>query len=426
MRDFPLRQIAWFLCVWSCCASVHAQARPGKLRPFPRSVLPLERDYLISADTDGSPLAAGTKINVRLSSGKQYDGLIVSDVQSGKTASTFRGISFERQAGLPSKLQVSTMSIIQEGDRQFEVLSDPASKAWVLLDQQKRDEVATGRLSKKGHSLWSKPSTEDAAAAIEEAKARFAKANELFPGSSFFLTETAYFLFYTDMPRNQVAGYIANLDAMYDQLCLMYGVPTGDNIWYGKCPVLVFQDQSMFLRFEDAVMGYVPAGPVQGLHHGFSDGKVFVTVYRGDDPAFFAAVLVHETTHGFNHRFRSNSGLPNWVEEGIADFVAGAVVTASPETGVRQREAADRVRVSRSLGGAFFQPDSPLERWQYGAASSLVSVLIQRDPNLFRAFLVAMKEGYTWEEALDLTYGLKPEELLQLYSRAIGVPGVQP
>jgi len=306
------------------------------------------------------------------------------------------------------------------------VLSDPAAKAWVLLDLQKRDEVASERLRQEGNTLWEALSEDDIAEAMKGYRDQFAKADELFPGRRFFLTETNYFLFYTDMPPNQVNGYIASLDAMYDQLCLMYGIPKGTNIWYGKCPVVVFQDRDMFLRYEAQVMGNSNAEQAQGLHHGYSDGRSFVVVYRGDDPAFFGAVLVHETTHGFNHRYRSNVNLPNWVDEGIADFVAGSVVRASQETSRRQQEAAQTLRASRSLGGNFFANNAQLDRWQYGAASSLVHLMVQRDPNLFRAFLVAIKEGYRWPDALDLTYGLKPEELLALYAQSIGTPGLQP
>src|SRR5262249_9174659 len=72
---------------------------------------------------------------------------------------------------------------------------------------------------------------------------------------------------------------------------------------------------------------------------------------RGNDPNDFGQMLVHETSHGFIHRYKTKAQLPNWVDEGMADLIGAEMVPAS--TAVRNREikAIQQMAEQRSLGG---------------------------------------------------------------------------
>ena len=163
----------------------------------------------------------------------------------------------------------------------------------------------------------------------------------------------------------------------------------------------------------------------QGLYHGSSDGGVVITVYRGNDPAFFACVLVHETAHGFLHRLRSNVDIVSWLNEGIADWIAGVTVPASNAVARRQSDGIAFMRTNHSMGG-FFEKDKRLSRTEYGIASNLTEFMLQTDSNLYRAFLMAIKDGYSIEESLKLTYDCTPADLIQSYGNSIGVPDLRP
>jgi hypothetical protein len=106
--------------------------------------------------------------------------------------------------------------------------------------------------------------------------------------------------------------------------------------------VIAFVNKQMYDQFEREVMSNPKAEGTAGLPHGFSDGRVVVTCCRGDDPAFFAHVLVHESAHGFLYRFRSNVHINSW----IYDWVAEVVVQGSAFTSRRQSDAV--VNMSRT------------------------------------------------------------------------------
>jgi hypothetical protein len=165
---------------------------------------------------------------------------------------------------------------------------------------------------------------------------------------------------------------------------------------------------------------------IAGLNHQFSDGRVLTSVYRGNDPVFFASLLVHETSHGFLHRIRSSGRIPPWMNEGLAEWIAQVVVPQSDVVQGRFSEALPILRSQGSLGGDFLDDSGRIESWQYGASAVLTQFLISTDANAYRAMITAIKEGYTWQEALDVTFGLKPEELAFAFGRSIGIPQLRP
>jgi len=406
-----------------------AIAAPPKItavKSVPRAILKLERDYIAPVGTDDAAIKAGTVVDVLLQSGKRYDALEIADIQLAKTANTFRAITFKPSKGNPSRLAPNTLYQLRTDDRVFDVVSDPAAKAWLLLDQTKRDEVAAARLGSRQEQLWGTPSPEDVREALAFYEELFQKAQTMFPMQRFSRVETKYFLFFTDMPPQQVAGYIASLDAMYDQLCVLFGLPKDTNIWLGKCPVIAFLNRQMFQQFEAEHMDVPDTTGFAGLNHQWSDGRVVTVCARGDDPVFFAVILVHETSHGFLHRMRSSGDIPPWMNEGIADWIAAIVVPQSDHIANRMAEAIPRIRATGSLGGDFLDDDGTIDRWQYGVAATVTQYLVSTDANAYRALITGIKEGYSWQEALELTYGATSAELAAAYGRQIGIPNLRP
>lgn len=403
-------------------------AAPPKLaavKQVGRTLLKIDQDYIAPLGSEDAPLKRGMKVDLYLQSGKKLESVEINELQPGKQKNSIKVLGITTSKGAKQKLQANTLLHVATDEGGFDFVHDPASKSYLALDLARRDELASARLAKTGHSLWEDPSDEVRKSAIEESKALFQKAKDLFPDHAFQFQETEFYLFFTDMPADQIAGYVANLDTMYRQLCVAFGILPDKNIWKGKCAVIAFLESDTFQKFEVAGMRNQASAGAQGLCHSAGDGGVVITVYRGNDPAYFASVLVHETAHGFVHRFRSNVHITSWLNEGIADWIAGVAVPATNAISRRQSDGIAFMRTNGSMGG-FFDEGKKLTPTDYGIASNLTQFMLQSDPNLYRAFLTGIKDGYSIEEALKLTYGATPFELIQSFGNSIGISELRP
>lgn len=391
---------------------------------------PLSAQQPAAESTPDLQSLVGAVVDVHLATGKPLLRVEVVKLVPGKSQGAIRSLSV-RPAGTQRVQLVPCANVVElfrDGKpldvafdkRTRELAHDPAKRQARLDHEAKVEQQLRARRAR----LWEEIPAAEVTAFIEEEKKFFAEVAEKMQ-IKLELTETEYFLFYTDMPAADVKIYTDYLDAMYAMLCEAYGYPETRNIWRGKCPIVAFAASGDFYRFEEQIAKNPDPFGAQGICHLSTSGRAYVSCYRGNDPAFFATVLVHETAHGFNHRFKSTVFFPPWVEEGVADWVAGAVVTKSGEVKRRQREAADRIRQSRSLEG-FFAPDAKLDRWQYGLGSSMVELLLRIDASRYRRFLEGMKEGLEPDAALQAAYGFGIVELTRRYGELIGVPNLQP
>jgi len=429
MHDFVRFSGVALMSAGLCIAATLSRAAPAQnrgktARAGVRTVLKSERDYLVGAAD--SPLVAGAKVDLLFQNGKRLDGMVVTDVRSGTADGTLRSLGVKSSKGKRQNIRPDTVARILIARKPFDVLLDADSNEFVLLDLARRDEVVAERLRSSGQRLWSGPSQGGPYRTVAEYKRDYVdKVQALFRDQAFQLNETQYFLFYSNISPDQAEGVVADLDRMYVELGKLFGLLKETNIWRGKCVVLAFAEKSEFERCEVEVMGRPPNPTAQGLCHPFEDGKVVVTCYRGSDPNFFRSMLVHETTHGFVHLYRSNAGVPSWINEGLADWVANLVVSESTVVPRRQRDALAKARAMGSMGG-MFNAQGNIDVWQYGLASGLTEFLIQTNLQAYGGLITLVKEGVTWQDALRELYGVTPEELAAEYGRSNGLAGLQP
>jgi hypothetical protein len=372
---------------------------------------------------------AGKTISIQLSSGKGLAEVEVLAVVAGTEPGSIKSLNVKvNEQGKKQLVGAATVVEIFEGSQPLDVTYDKKTRS-LKHDAAKRaarlkhEQEVNERLAAQRERLWPKLTEEEQAEWLAKHK-EYLKEVQTGMGLPMNLVETKYYLFLTDMPAGEVGPYLVYLDAMYDQLCGAFGIPGGQNIWAGKCIVVAFKAEASFHQFEEKFMQN-PGAQAQGICHSSSDGKVVIAVWKGDHESFFANVLVHETAHGFVHRYKSTVHIPSWVNEGIADWVAAAVVKTDKEVGRRQREAAGRVRESGTLGGNFFQDEQNIDAWQYGVASSLVDLMLRGGPK-YRKFFDNMKEGMTSTEALQDAYGVSEPQLAAIYGQSIGVPNLRP
>jgi hypothetical protein len=293
------------------------------------------------------------------------------------------------------------------------------------LQDRYEDELRESAERMRAHGIepWPKLSSEEHAAEVEALEAFVQQVRGTFP--ALVVVETHEFLVATDILPEQVTPFVTSLDAMHDFLCSLYGIPQGEPVWKGKCLVFAFSREADFLAFEERFMQMRPQG-VHGLCHQRSDGRVVMACFRGKDPAAFAHMLVHETSHGFNHRWLSPARVPSWLNEGMAEWVGSQVVPGSGQVPIKEAQAFEAIRAGGRVGENFFddERDSRIAPLQYGVASSLVRFLVSRDRRRFAQFVRLVKEGSDVEQALAETFRVSLDELLVAYGRAIGVPNL--
>ena len=90
------------------------------------------------------------------------------------------------------------------------------------------------------------------------------------------------------------------------------------------------------------------------------------------------------------------------------------------------KQAANQIRLTRSLGHDFFAADAKFENWQRGVSLVLTDLLLKADSHKFRDFVEGVKEGATAEESLKKAYDLTLEQLVARYGQTIGVANLKP
>lgn len=341
----------------------------------------------------------------------------VDSIEPGKTENSIKAL---RVVGFRPRLNgVKVVEIFHDGqpldltyDRKRGLVHDP-SKRTDRLDYKQR---VNDRLSSTGHRLWELLTHEQQLEFLRKQEKFINKIRTTMPTVRWRLVETNYFFFLTDLTPSEVNGYIVYLDAMYEELCKAFGIPQEKNIWCGKCMIVALRDKATYLHFESAVMKYNKAEGTQGLCHQEYDGSVLFAGYKGTNN-FFGHVLVHETSHGFVHRYLSSTRAPSWLNEGMADWLAHQVVKGDKIIR-RQRSSAAKMKLRGTWGDILTAPRISSD--QYGVSSVLVDILLKRDRGgQFKKYFDGIKEGRDPEACLKEFFKLNYQALEVLYAQRI-------
>lgn len=376
-------------------------------------------EHALSADE----LAAlvGKTANMLLISGKRENDIVLKEFVTARYPDMPRMIGVTRASETrPRRFPTSQLFQIEIDNAIYRVNTIPSQKAAVLQDMSRHEEQVREQLRGGRNALWEKYDEDQQTQFVAEEKEFLQQVRDHFRTLPMQLHETQYFLFLTDMPPGQVGPYLLQLDQMNEMLGTAFGFAPGENVWRGKSVVIAFVAKASFQEFEQVFMNNPDTATAQGLCHSYSNGRVVTSCYRGDDPSFFAVVLVHETAHGYVHRYLSTAYVPSWVNEGIAEWVARAVVPRSPAFRQRQQEANAILQQAGALNGFFAARQ--IEPWHYGVALPVVDLLMKENPAQFRIFFNGIKEGLPWEDSLMRAYGMTPQGLAIFYGRSIGLP----
>jgi hypothetical protein len=372
----------------------------------------------------------GEKITIELRSGRELSDVEFVGLERTRSGDPRRILYRERDR--QRQVAISAIARVEQDDKAVYVAPQGRSRGSKQRPPQgpkpkvqtaKEREAWLARLAARNVEPWKEESDKEHAEVMAEYRQMIDEVRQLLPGTELY--ETERFLFTSNIPPQQIAPYVRYLDEMYNWMCEVYGVPQTQDVWLGrKTPVFAFLNEQEFHAFEAKYFQKIPEG-IYGLCHQSSDGHVVIACYRGDDPHDFGQMLVHETSHGFIHRYKTKARLPNWVNEGMAEYIGARMVPKSDSVKKKELIATMEMRRRGTLGGDFFTTES-IHDWQYGAASSINGFMIEANPESYVHFIEALKEGMPWVEALQTAYGSKPEELLQAYGQSKGVPNLQP
>jgi hypothetical protein len=265
---------------------------------------------------------------------------------------------------------------------------------------------------------WPVLTDEQQAQAVDKLKA-ISEQTQTKLGRPCQLYETKYFLFYSDLSAREANNWSGLLDRMYARLCETFGVPKGKNIWLGKALVFVFSKEADYMRFE-ADVAKTDAKGTAGMCHSYGDGKVIIAFYRQPQELEFAHVLVHESVHGFVHRYRSRVFVPSWANEGLAEVIATDLVPQRGRRDMMRTLAREGLQKHDNSMGDFFTAQH-IAGWQYPVAQMLCEFMITAGKKNYVDFINGIKDGMNWDDALSTKFQAPVERLVAVFGQTLGI-----
>jgi len=252
---------------------------------------------------------------------------------------------------------------------------------------------------------------------IERARKRgeeWAKQAKAF-APTLHLAESPHFRIYSAWNVGNDRPLRTTCENMYAALCKQFDIPPTENIWVDKCAVYVFWEKAHFAKFCTDV--YKRGNPkAAGFCGWYGGGFVFIAMGPSRSTRQFYELLVHEGTHGFIARYRSNRGIPEWLNEGLAEYMSATLVPKCYSAKQYINATKEAIRKNRPVKRIF--DDVELDHFDYGIAQSWVRYLIARDSKAFPKLVDLLKDGKTEAEALKESYNLTRDGFLRAWYAA--------
>jgi hypothetical protein len=267
---------------------------------------------------------------------------------------------------------------------------------------------------------YQKSTPEDDARAIA---AYQAKAAEVARQLNVKWTElqTPHFIIFTDWDPREHKFLERNLEAAYAAVSRQFDVPVKENIFVGKLPVFMFNRRTDFSRFAKEVDQIFVTGEIAGYYAGRDDGTGHMAMWKPDIDAAggnlrdaevrWAYVLVHEFTHAFIARYRTNARIPRWLNEGLAEVIASSEFPRP-----QARQFARRAATAYWIDQVFDDEILPGGH-AYPVMMTMVEMLIREDRRKFIRMFNDVKDGLDPEDALRKHYGVGYTGLVEAWRK---------
>jgi len=332
------------------------------------------------------------------------------------------------------------MLVMPEGTERAEsalrkaIALDPASsdavaaaRAWAQVELDRLEEAraqaeaaqlrtASPEAGPWAVEAWPALSAEERIAATQQIKLQ---SEDMLTRAGLSLTpvESDWFVLYSDAPRAEAAMWVIRLERAYRRLARLFEMHTSQNVFHGKAAIFVFKDHDRFRLVEaESFKQLVPHSAV-GLAH-YDGPTVFMCFHRHEDDDILLWNMIIELSHAFMHRFISPIRLPAWANEGVGEFVAAEELRETLLAGDRRELALSFIRsggsVAELLDRTYEQFDWT-DRWarMRQVSGLLVELMIKDRPAAFVQWVLAVKRGKPWRDALLENFGVEPMKLIE-------------
>lgn len=243
--------------------------------------------------------------------------------------------------------------------------------------------------------------------------------------------ETASVLFYTDLDRPQAVRIAMRFDEIIGELAKLLHTNPRANPFWGKAVLIILTSRERYDTLQSDAFGFIApgngqgagtGGAVPGLVHPIGP-KVFITLHYPGRAAEreFERELSRLIVRAVLHRHISPRRLPPWANDGLGMVVADRLhFDGSP---VIQQHRRDALGFLRTLN----DPEALLElihmtyadeRWPAlelriaSLGGLLIELMVREKPREFVAWVEAVKNSADWRDALEDTYRVKLDVLL--------------
>lgn len=270
----------------------------------------------------------------------------------------------------------------------------------------------------QGAGLWKQLTPEEHAQRTDDA-VQWTQEHLDAVGIEYTKTQTAHFVLFADasLGRRDRDFTLGLLEKMYDDCLNMFALTPDDQVYAGKCTVVVIRRDEDFFAYEKR--GHNRATTqLGGVCHYLPNGDVQIVAHRSDDEWFFRKMLVHENVHGFIHRSRAR--VPSWMNEGLAEYIAHRIVPESTVVESRRRQAHGELHKKTDVSVIF--GGWPSTQWAYGLSYGLTELMIDGDRLAYRQLVHDIKDGVAWTESLQNNFRVDAAGLVSLYCQVHNLP----
>jgi hypothetical protein len=224
----------------------------------------------------------------------------------------------------------------------------------------------------------------------------------------FATLKTHHFIIFTNWDPREYNFLKENCENAYTAVSRQFDIPVSENVFVGLLPVFMFNTKEQFIKYANDFDKFEVPGTWLGYYSGKTDGSGHmvmwkpVTKKRGSVEQAelgWAHTLTHEFTHAFVARYRSNQRIPRWLNEGLAEVIAGIPF---PRQGTHLYA---KMMAGKSFPFQDLFDDNKLPPGSmYPVMQTMVEALIQEDRKAFLKMFDDIKDGMDPQEAMRKNY----------------------
>jgi hypothetical protein len=223
----------------------------------------------------------------------------------------------------------------------------------------------------------------------------------------FATIKTAHFIIFTNWDAREHDFLKNNCENAYTAVSTQFDIPVRENVFVGLLPVFMFATHAQFIKYANEFDKFpVPEGWL-GYFSAHADGSGHMVMWKPDTKKTkveraeldWAHTLTHEFTHAFVSRYRSNRRIPRWLNEGLAEVIAGVPFPREGSHAYAKMMAGKKFNFQDLFDDKKLPPAE-----MYPVMQTMVEALIKEDRKAFLRMFDDIKDGMDPEEAMRKNY----------------------